>query len=324
MSKHAVVLFNLGGPDSPEAVRPFLFNLFNDPAILTFAQPFRWLLAQIISRARNEKAQGIYAKIGGRSPLLELTREQASALETKLNASGPDEYRVFVAMRYWHPFANETAAMVAAFAPDDIVLLPLYPQFSSTTTQSSFDDWTAAADRARIAVPTYLVRSYCDQEDFIAAQAELLTVERAKAGPAPIRVLFSAHGLPMKVIEAGDPYQREIETSAAAIAVAAGLAREDWVVCYQSKVGPMKWLAPSIDAELERAQRDRLGVVVLPIAFVSEHSETLVELDMDYRDRAAALGVTPYLRVPALGTHPTFIAGLARLIATALERRSAS
>lgn len=321
MSKRAVVLFNLGGPDSPAAVRPFLFNLFNDPAILTFPQPFRWLLAQTISRAREKKAQAIYAKIGGRSPLLELTQAQATALEAQLNQGSADEHRTFIAMRYWHPFADAAAAAVAAFAPDEIVLLPLYPQFSTTTTQSSFEDWHRAAQAARLSAPTVQVRSYSEQTDFIAAQADLLGIERAKAGSQPVRILFSAHGLPQKVIDAGDPYQREIEATAAAIAAAAGLARADWAVCYQSKVGPMKWLEPSIDTELERAARDRLGVIVLPIAFVSEHSETLVELDMDYRDRAAALGVAPYLRVPALGTHARFIAGLAKLVRDALNQK---
>ena len=211
------------------------------------------------------------------------------------------------------------ASEVASFAPDEIILLPLYPHYSITTTGSSFADWAKAPRALRLPVPSRIVRSYPPHPEFIAAQAELLNTERAKAGSALVRILFSAHGLPQKIIDAGDPYQREIEITANAIATAAGLAEGSWCVCYQSKVGPLKWLEPSLDSEIERAARDRVGVVVLPIAFVSEHSETLVELDMDYRERAAELGVAPYLRVPAPGTHTRFIACLADLVVNAVE-----
>lgn len=312
--KRAVVLFNLGGPDSPSAVRPFLFNLFSDPMILSVPQPFRWMLAQLISRSREKKAQAIYEKIGGRSPLLELTRAQAKALEADLNADGDATNRVFIAMRYWHPRTGRTAAEVAAFAPDEIVLLPLYPQYSVTTTGSSLAEWRAAIGHWRLPAEVREIRSYPGLPGAIAAQADLLRAKLAEAGTAPVRVLFSAHGLPQKIVDAGDPYQREIETTAAAISAAAGLSSSQWTVCYKSKVGPLKWLEPSIDTELLRAQADKVGVVVLPIAFVSEHSETLVELDIDYRHRARDLGIAPYLRVPALGTHPAFIAGLADLV----------
>jgi ferrochelatase len=325
--KRAVILFNLGGPDAPSSVRPFLFNLFNDPAIIEYPAPIRWLLAQIISRARAKTAEAIYAQLGGRSPLLDLTRAQAKALEGELNRPGqPDGgviHRVFIAMRYWHPRAGQTAAEVAAFQPDEIVLLPLYPQYSTTTTGSSIAEWMEAIGRWSLPAHTHTIRSYPADPAFAAAQAELLTETFAQAesesAGAPIRILFSAHGLPQKIVAAGDPYQVEVEQSAIAIARAAGLAQPDqkmadWTICYQSKVGPMKWLEPSLDQELARAAADKVGVVILPIAFVSEHSETLVELDIEYRHRAEALGVHPYLRVPAVGTHPTFIAGLADLV----------
>jgi ferrochelatase len=325
--KRAVILFNLGGPDAPSSVRPFLFNLFNDPAILDYPAPVRWLLAQIISRARAKTAEAIYAHIGGRSPLLDLTRAQAKALEGELNKpghpSGDAINRVFIAMRYWHPRAGQTAAEVAAFQPDEIVLLPLYPQYSTTTTGSSIAEWMEAIGRWSLLANTHTIRSYPNDPAFAAAQAELLkqTLAQAQieAKGAPVRILFSAHGLPQKIVDAGDPYQQEIELSAIAIARAAGFAQAngtmaDWTICYQSKVGPMKWLEPSLDQELARAAADKVGVVILPIAFVSEHSETLVELDIEYRHRAAALGVHPYLRVPALGTHPVFIAGLADFV----------
>ena len=320
--KRAVILFNLGGPDAPSAVRPFLFNLFNDPAIIDYAAPVRWLLAQVISRARAKTAEAIYAHIGGRSPLLELTRAQAKALETELNSAGDAINRVFIAMRYWHPRAGQTAAEVAAFQPDEIVLLPLYPQYSTTTTGSSVAEWMEAIGRWSLLARTYTIRSYPADLAFAAAQADLLKQTLAQADGKPVRILFSAHGLPQKVIAAGDPYQQEIEMSAIAIARAAGFARADWTICYQSKVGPMKWLEPSLDQELARAAADKVGVVILPIAFVSEHSETLVELDIEYRHRADALGIAPYLRVPALGTHPVFIAGLADLVRTTAAPKS--
>jgi len=313
--KRAVVLFNLGGPDAPSSVQPFLFNLFNDPAILDYAGPIRWALAQTISRARVKTATAIYARLGGKSPLLDLTRAQAKALEVELNARDRQiTNRVFIAMRYWHPRAGQTAAEVAAFAPDEIVLLPLYPQYSSTTSGSSITEWMDIVERWHLQAAVHTIRSYPADLAFAAAQADLLQKTLAQAGGAPVRILFSAHGLPQKIVNAGDPYQVEVEMSAIAVARAAGLTRADWTMCFQSKVGPMKWLEPSLDQELVRAAADRVGVVVLPIAFVSEHSETLVELDIDYRHRADALGIAPYLRVPALGTHPTFIAGLADLV----------
>jgi ferrochelatase len=316
--KRAVILFNLGGPDAPSSVRPFLFNLFSDPAIIDYPAPLRWLLAQTISRARAKTAQAIYAHIGGRSPLLELTRAQAKALETELNATGDVTHRVFIAMRYWHPRAGQTAAEVAAFQPDEIVLLPLYPQYSTTTTGSSVQEWMEAIGRWSLLARTSTIRSYAGDPAFAQAQADLLKQTLAQANGAPVRILFSAHGLPQKIVAAGDPYQIEVEQSAIAIARAAGFARTDWTICYQSKVGPMKWLEPSLDQELARAAADKVGVVILPIAFVSEHSETLVELDIEYRHRADTLGITPYLRVPALGTHPVFIAGLADLVRGAI------
>jgi protoporphyrin/coproporphyrin ferrochelatase len=317
LSRRAVILFNLGGPDSLAAVKPFLFNLFNDPAIVRAPPPLRWLIAKIIARRRDPFAQEIYRKLGGASPLLAQTQAQAEALERALNRAGAPLTRVFIAMRYWHPFSDETAADVHDFAPDSIVLLPLYPQFSTTTTESSWAAWRTAADEVRLHAPTGGIRSYPAHSGFVEAVAALLRKGLADAGSAAVRVLFSAHGLPQRIVDAGDPYPTEVSASATAVAEAVGLARDAWRICYQSRVGPLKWLSPSIDEELETAARDGVGVVVVPIAFVSEHSETLVELDIDYRTRARALGVAPYIRVPTVGTHPTFIAGLASLIEAA-------
>jgi ferrochelatase len=314
VTKRAVVLFNLGGPDRPEAVRPFLFNLFNDPAIIGLPKPLRYLVAKLLSGRRASTATDIYRKIGGGSPLLANTRAQAEALQALLGG----DTRVFIAMRYWRPLADETAAAVKAFGPDEVVLLPLYPQFSTTTTASSHKDWERAARAAGLMVPTRTLCCYPTAQGFIAAMAELIRpalAEARKAGRP--RVLFSAHGLPKKVVNAGDPYQWQVEQTAAAIVHALGEPGLDWVVCYQSRVGPLEWIAPYTDAEIDRAGRDHVPLVVMPVAFVSEHSETLVELDIEYRERAHKQGVPLYLRVPTVAAHGAFIEELARLVRSA-------
>lgn len=314
MTRTAVVLFNLGGPDSPEAVRPFLFNLFNDPAILGLPGPLRWLLAKVISGRRAPVAREIYANLGGGSPLLANTEAQAAALEPAL---GP-EAKVFVAMRYWRPRAGAVAAAVKAWDPDELVLLPLYPQYSTTTSGSSLEDWQDAARRAGLAVEWRAICCYGTAEGFIAAMAALIRPALAEAGGhgAP-RLLLTAHGLPQKIVAGGDPYQWQVERTAQSIVRALGVEGLDWVVCYQSRVGPLKWIEPYTDAEIERAGRDGVPLVVAPIAFVSEHSETLVELDIEYAELARRSGVPAYLRVPTVATAPAFIEALAGLVQAA-------
>ena len=319
MSRAAVVLMNLGGPDSLDAVEPFLRNLFCDPAIIGAPGPVRRLLARLIARRRGPEAREIYRSIGGGSPLLEETEAQAAALRRALADLGAVE--VAVAMRYWHPMSDAAARQVAAFRPDRIVLLPLYPQFSTTTVASSLDAWRKAASAADIAAPTRAVCCYPQSDGLIAAHAALIEPLLAAAAEAgKPRVLFSAHGLPKRVVARGDPYQWQVEETARGIVACLGREDLDWTVCYQSKVGPLAWLEPATVDELDRAGRERVPVVVVPIAFVSEHSETLVELDVTYRDHARAAGVPAYHRVPALGTHPAFVAALARLVRGALER----
>ena len=319
MSRTAIVLFNLGGPDSLAAVQPFLNNLFNDAAILPLPWPLRPILAQAISNRRRKEACRIYESIGGRSPLLEGTQAQARALEEALAGVLEGEVRVFVAMRYWHPMSDDTARAVAAFAPDRTVLLPLYPQFSTTTTASSMKAWGKAARRAGLRTQTVSLCCWPCQPDFVAAHAGLVRAALEEAGTRPVRVLFSAHGLPQKVVAGGDPYCWQVEATAAAIAAAIGRAALDWRVCYQSRVGPLAWTGPATDEEIARAGADGVGVVVVPVTFVSEHSETLVELDRDLADLAGKAGCRPYIRVPALGTDRAFIRGLARLVRQAGE-----
>lgn len=313
----AVVLFNLGGPDDQASVKPFLFNLFNDPAIIGLPNPFRTLLARLISSRRETGAQANYALMGGGSPLLPETRRQAGALEQALEGRLPDDQvRAFVAMRYWSPLSEQAAAEVAAFAPDEIVLLPLYPQFSTTTTESSLKRWheVYAGPGA-----TRTVCCYPAAPGWIEAQVHGVRAKLAEAGDRRVRVLFSAHGIPESLVSRkGDPYQEQIESTCAAIAARAGLA--DWTICYQSRVGPMKWLGPSTPEAIAQAGRDGVGVVVAPVAFVSEHIETLVELDIEYAELAHGLGVSPYLRAPAVGVAASFILALADATIEALGR----
>ena len=323
MKKLAVVTFNLGGPDGLDAVEPFLFNLFNDRAIIDYPNPFRWLLAKLISKKRAPVAQEIYGHMGGRSPILGLTNDQAKALKTQLGADLDGvETRVFVSMRYWHPFSGEIVGDVKAFAPDQVVLLPLYPQFSTTTTQSSFTDWDQTAASAGLNVPTKRVCCYPTEPGFIKAQAQLLKASLDQAGDN-VRVLFSAHGLPKKIVEGKhDPYPNHVAQGAQAVVdelAGQGQVLDDWLVCYQSRVGRLEWIGPSTEDEIKRAARDGKSLVVLPLAFVSEHSETLVELDIEYAELAKDAGIETYVRVPAVGVHGDFIAGLASLVQGACE-----
>jgi protoporphyrin/coproporphyrin ferrochelatase len=314
----AVVLFNLGGPDTPAAVRPFLFNLFNDPAIIRLPTPLRRLVAWSIARRRAPIARAIYDRIGGGSPLLANTEAQAGALTQALN---DDAVRVFVAMRYWQTRADQTAALVARFAPTRIVLLPLYPQFSTTTTASSLLDWRRAARAAGLDVPTHVVCCWPETAGFAQASAALIRPAlRAAAAAGRPRLLFSAHGLPERVVAAGDPYPGQVERTAATVVAALNEPGLDWVLCYQSRVGRLKWIEPSTDQEVWRAGADRVPLVVCPIAFVSEHSETLVEIEIEYRHMAQQAGVPRFERVPAVGTHPDFIAALVSLVRGALSR----
>lgn len=314
-----VVLFNLGGPDSPEAVEPFLRNLFSDPAIIALPAIFRLPLARFIAARRAPTARAIYDRIGGRSPILGETQAQASALEQLLTQAGYTA-RVVIAMRCWQPFSKDAVAELAEWKPDRIVLLPLYPQFSTTTTASSLAEWDRVATAAGLRDADARICCYPAETGFVAAEVALLRAALAsRRDGLRYRVLFSAHGLPERVVAAGDPYRWQVEQSAAAIVKALGAEMPDHVVCFQSRVGPLKWIGPATDSEIRRAGGEGLGLIVAPIAFVSEHSETLVELDLEYGALAAESGVPDYIRVRTAGTQPDFIAGLAGLVTSALS-----
>lgn len=321
----AVVVFNLGGPDSATTVRPFLFNLFNDKAIIGLPNPFRALLAWLISSRRDKPARANYALMGtewnGGSPLLPQTQAQTAALEAVLADRMPgDTVRVFTAMRYWHPMTAETATRVTAWKPDELVLLPLYPQFSTTTTESSLKAWNETYKGPGVA---RTVCCYPQAPGWIETQAAAIRARLDEAGDRPMRVLFSAHGIPESLVtRKGDPYQEQVEAGCAAVAARAGLS--DWAVCYQSRVGPMAWLGPSTPDAICQAAVDGVGVVIAPIAFVSEHIETLVELDIEYAELAEQVGLHPYLRVPTPGTAAPFIETLSAATLEALGRTGAA
>jgi ferrochelatase len=317
-AKIAVVLMNLGGPVGPESIRPFLESLFGDPAILPLPGPLRRPLAWILASARLRTAKAHYALIGGGSPLLEETMSQAIALKTELlMLLDAADVEVFIAMRHAPPSTGATAIDVSEFEPDHVVLLPLYPQFSTTTTASSLSAWQAMYTGPGENHP---ICCWYDNPGLVEAHAELIDRTWKAAGSPKVRLLFSAHGLPKSVIEGGDPYQWQVEATCAQVAARLGPSW-DWQICYQSRVGPMKWLGPSTPEAIVKAAADGLGVLVDPIAFVSEHVETLVELDHDYRRVASAAGAAPYLRAPAVAASAVFIAGLAGAVARALERR---
>ena len=317
--RRAVVLFNLGGPDGPDAVGPFLSNLFSDPAILPVPSLVRKILSKLIVRRRLPEAMAIYARMGGRSPLLEQTRRQAAALEEMLRLKGAD-VRCFVAMRYWHPFAEEVVREVQAYAPDEIVLLPLYPQYSTTTTGSFLKEWRRAGggvgrERAICCYPSLdgLIDAWA------AGVVEAVTRIPPEGAANGVRVLFSAHGLPERVVAGGDPYSRQVEMCAAGIWDRAesglpGAYRADWRVSYQSRATPERWLRPDTVAEVEAAAREGLAVVIAPLSFVSEHSETLVELDEELREIAERNGAPAFERVPTVRDDPRYISGLADLV----------
>ncbi len=327
--KIAVVLFNLGGPDRLAAVRPFLHNLFSDPAIIPGSSVRRWFLARLISWLRAPVSRKIYARIGGGSPILANTEAQGRALAFWLGAERPQStFRCFPAMRYWHPMVPEARREVAAWQPDRVVLLPLYPQYSTTTTESSFTAWDAAAadaGAADVACPVHRICCYPDMPGFLEALIDGAAGALSVAGP-DARLLFSAHGLPQKIVDAGDPYVLQVERTAEMVlgVLEQNLRRRniDSVVCYQSRVGPVKWTHPYTADEIRRAGREGRALAIVPIAFVSENSETLDELDNEYRELAAKSGVPVYARAPTVSTDNFFIAGLGRMVLRALAEET--
>jgi ferrochelatase len=312
-----VVLFQLGGPDSLEAIEPFLFNLFSDPDIIDFpfARIGRRPLAKLISSTRARKVQHHYAVIGGGSPIRRFTEQQARALQLRLNDSGIDA-RCFVAMRYWHPFTSEAIEQVRAAQCDEVVLLPLYPHYSSTTVGSSLNEWKR---QFQDPLPVYCVDPFYRHHLYLEAVAEKIG-EALSRFPDPRRaeLVFSAHSVPVAVIEKGDPYQQQIEETVELVMRRGGWANRHRL-CYQSKVGASKWLQPSLHQTLRSLAAEKVReVCIVPISFVSDHVETLGEIDHEARAEAAALGITRFELTPGLNNSPKFISALANLVETAI------
>jgi len=318
--KTAVVLFNLGGPDSPQAIRPFLQNLFADPNIIGLPTFLRHPLAWLIAKTRAPKVLPTYQHMGGKSPILENTQVQADALQKELSHHG--EYKVFINMRYWHPMVDQVVQEVKSWQADRVILLPLYPQFSTTTTASSKRVWDIAAKKYNLTVPTHLLCCYPTDPGFVSSAAQLikpvyekLLSEYPHKKP---RILFSAHGLPKKiVIQKDDPYPQQVQISAHAIVKEMGITDLDWKVSFQSRVGPLEWIKPYTIDEIKQAGADQTPLIIFPVAFVSEHLETLVELDIEYRHVAEQHQVPSYNRVPTVSHQPDFINSLTQMITTA-------
>jgi ferrochelatase len=318
MGKTAIVLLNLGGPDSKNAVRPFLMNFFMDKNIIRAPIPLRCLIAWSIAKKRSkDEAKASYDEIGGFSPLLPNTNKQAEALQTEMSARDKsNEYKVFVCMRYWHPMSDQVVREVKDWGADEIVLLPLYPQYSTTTTRSSIQVWQKACHFADYECPTRLICCYPWEDGYIKASAENISkvYKEAEAKGQKPRVLFSAHGLPESVIKEGDPYQWQCEQTAEKIVEELGIKDLDWQVCYQSRVGPKKWIGPSTEEAIEKAVEDKVPVLIYPHAFTQEHVETLVELDIEYKEVAEKHNILGYYRAETVGTHPLYIKGLADMV----------
>ena len=310
--RKAVILFNLGGPDKLESVEPFLFNLFNDPAIISIPAIFRYPLAKIISKRRAPIAKNIYKEIGNKSPILELTQNQAKNLENNLLKKG--NYKCFVIMRCWHPRATEIIKEVRDYNPNEIILLPLYPQYSASTSGSSIKEWYELCEKENYKVKTKIICCYPTDNKFLESHANLIKKTIKNLDNKNFKLLFSAHGLPEIKIKKGDPYQWQVEQTVEGIMSKLTNENPDHIISYQSRVGPLKWIGPSTDEIIIKYSKEKKGIVIVPVAFVSEHSETLVELDIEYKKLAEKNGCSFYKRVPALGTEESFINGLVDLV----------
>jgi len=353
-----VVVFQLGGPDSLAAVEPFLYNLFSDPDIIDFpfARLARPTLARLISSRRARHVQEHYAAIGGKSPIRELTERQASALERELRESRGLNARVVVAMRYWHPLTEEAVEQVARGNFRELVLLPLYPQYSKTTTGSSLNEWRRQyRANGNGPIPVKTIHQFYDHPAYLDALVEKINEGLARfaddaapvdaclhqSTPSAVEVrsnqsaqsassaddvwlVFSAHGVPFRVIEAGDPYQQHVEATVRLVMERGGWPNSH-VLCYQSRVSPGKWLEPTLGDTLRAVvARGARRVLVVPISFVTDHVETLAEINIEARHLAQQLGIGQFELMPALSDSPTFIRALADLVVAQVDRRQAT
>ena len=307
--KKAIILFNLGGPDSLDAVQPFLFNLFNDPAIINLPGILRYPLAKFISKRRTPVAKAIYAEMGGKSPILEETQSQANAIE-KILGNENDEYKCFIVMRCWNPRAIEVFQKVKEYNPQQIILLPLYPQYSNATSGSSIKEWLDICKKEKLNTETKIICCYPTEKDFILSYANLIKAKINLTKLSEITLIFSAHGLPENKIKQGDPYQWQVENTVNDLVKKLSIKNLNYILSYQSRVGPLKWIGPSTETIIKEEAKKKKIIVIVPVAFVSEHSETLVELDIEYKKLAVENGSKEYIRVPAVTVNQDFINSL--------------
>ncbi len=307
MEKTGVILMNMGGPDSLEAVEPFLYNLFSDHDIIQIPKIIQKPVAFLISKLRAKSTRKYYEAMGGKSPQKEQTLKQAKALQKVLG----DRYKVVVAMRYWHPFTYEALSELFQENIKKIILLPLYPQYSTTTTGSSFNEFYRVYNSFKKDIPVLKIESFHNHPTYIKAMVE--NIKDFLPSYKDYYFLFSAHSLPVKIIEKGDPYQKQVEETVRLIMEY--FPENQYSIAYQSKIGPVKWLEPMTDEMIERLYKEGIrNLAVIPVSFVSEHSETLYELDIQYGELARELGYTSYVRIPTLKDHPLFIQALKELV----------
>lgn len=310
-----VLLLNLGAPDSLDAVQPFLYNLFSDKDIIRFPF-FQKGFAAFLSRLRAKKVMGRYELMGGKSPLLDITLEQASALEKRLNG-----YRTYVGMRYWRPFIGEAVARMIGDGIARVILLPLYPQYSIATTGSCLAEYDRETEKQNADLETLVIDQWSSSDLYLQALSETVVQGLGGWKLSETHILFSAHGLPVKLIEQGDPYADQVCEAVESVAGLVGTA--DYSLSFQGKVGPMKWLEPDTRDAIDRLAADGCkSLLMVPVSFVSDHVETLYEMDIMYRNQAEGLGIA-FRRAPALGTRPSFVNALADIVNRAAmpERR---
>ncbi len=327
MARVGVLLLNLGGPERIKDVGPFLYNLFSDPEIIRLPVPaFQKPLAWLISLLRSRKSQEAYRCIGGGSPLRRITEQQARELQSQLRSIGIDA-TTYVAMRYWHPFTESAVADIKADGVNQVVVLPLYPHFSISTSGSSFRELKRLKDDdsefEKLSIRC--IRSWFDHPGYVTSMAELIKSEILSCdSPEKAHIFFTAHGVPRSYVEeAGDPYQDQIQNCSLLIIdkleSSVGFSNP-FSLSYQSRVGPEEWLQPYTEDVLEELGKSGVKeLVVVPISFVSEHIETLQEIDIEYKEIAFRNGIINFRRVPALDTYPLFIGGLADLVSSCLD-----
>lgn len=314
--KTGVLLLNLGGPEQTEDVEAFLYNLFSDRQIIRLGPFFlQKFIARRIAKKRAPKSIVNYNKIGGGSPIRQLSEEQASQLEKQLAPYG--EFLVRVCMRYWHPFASETIDELIRAGVDELIALPLYPHYSVATTGSSLSDLRRTLKNKDIKLPLKTIKSWPTEAGYITALADSIQEELSRFGNEEVALVYSAHSLPVKFIEDGDPYVDELQQTIKALEKKIG---QKGTLCYQSRSGPVEWLGPSTPETITSlADSSCKNMLVVPLSFVSDHVETLYEIDMEYRTMAESLGMR-FAITPGLNSAPHFIDALRNLVLRCLQR----